>query len=39
MENKRYEYKVIQSSSLEGAEDILNMYGLDGWELLCKQEK
>jgi hypothetical protein len=34
MENKHYEYKVIQRSSLEGAEDILNMYGNLGWELV-----
>ena len=32
MEN--YEYRVIQRSSLEGAEDMLNMYGGQGWELV-----
>ena len=34
MENKHYSYKVIQRTSLEGAEDILNMYGDLGWELV-----
>ena len=34
MENKHYEYKVIQRTSLDGAEDILNMYGNLGWELV-----
>ena len=34
MENKHYEYKVIQRTSLDGTEDILNMYGLLGWELV-----
>lgn len=34
MENKHYEYKVIQISSLDGAEDVLNMYGNLGWELV-----
>lgn len=34
MENKQYEYKVIQRSSLDGAEDGLNMYGNLGWELV-----
>jgi hypothetical protein len=34
MENKQYEYKVIQRTSLDGAEDILNMYGNLGWELV-----
>lgn len=34
MENKHYEYKVIQRTSLDGAEDILNMYGASGWELV-----
>ena len=34
MENKQYEYKVIQRSSLDGAEDELNMYGNLGWELV-----
>ena len=34
MENKHYEYKVIQKTSFEGVEDILNMYGNLGWELV-----
>lgn len=34
MENKRYEYKVIQKVSFDGIEDILNMYGNLGWELV-----
>lgn len=34
MENKHYEYKVIQRTSLDGAEDMLNMYGNLGWELV-----
>ena len=34
MENKHYEYKIIQRASLDGAEDILNMYGNLGWELV-----
>lgn len=34
MENKHYEYKVIQRTSLEGAEDMLNMYGALGWKLV-----
>lgn len=32
--NKKYEYRVIQRTSIEGAEDILNMYGMQGWELV-----
>lgn len=32
--NKKYEYKVIERTSLIGAEDILNMYGVAGWELV-----
>ena len=32
--NKKYEYRVIQRTSFEGAEDILNMYGMQGWELV-----
>lgn len=34
MENKYYEYKVIQRESFVGIEDILNMYGNLGWELV-----
>lgn len=34
MENKHFNYKVIQRTSLEGAEDILNMYGVQGWKLV-----
>ena len=34
MENKQYEYKVIQKASFSGIEDILNMYGDLGWELV-----
>lgn len=31
---KKYEYKVIERTSLIGVEDILNMYGVAGWELV-----
>lgn len=34
MENKHYEYKVIQRVSLDCTEDMLNMYGKQGWELV-----
>ena len=34
MENKHFSYKVIQRTTLEGAEDILNMYGVQGWKLV-----
>lgn len=34
MENKKYEYKVIQRESFVGTEDVLNMYGNLGWELV-----
>ena len=34
MENKLFNYKVIQRTSLEGAEDMLNMYGMQGWKLV-----
>ena len=34
MENKLFNYKVIQRTTLEGAEDILNMYGMQGWKLV-----
>lgn len=31
---KKYEYKVIERTSLVEAESILNMFGLAGWELV-----
>lgn len=34
MENKLFNYKVIQKTTLEGAEDMLNMYGVLGWKLV-----
>lgn len=34
MENKFFNYKVIQRTTLEGAEDMLNMYGAQGWKLV-----
>ena len=34
MENKLFNYKIIQRTTLEGAEDILNMYGMQGWKLV-----
>ena len=34
MENKHFSYKVIQRTSLEGAEDLLNIYGVQGWKLV-----
>lgn len=34
MENKFFNYKVIQRTTLEGAEDMLNMYGMQGWKLV-----
>lgn len=34
MENKLFNYKVIQRTTLEGAEDILNIYGMQGWKLV-----
>ena len=34
MENKHFEYKVIQKASFDGIEDVLNMYGNLGWELV-----
>lgn len=34
MKNKLFNYKVIQRTTLEGAEDILNMYGVQGWKLV-----
>ena len=32
--NKKYEYKVIERTTLTEAESMLNMYGLAGWELV-----
>lgn len=34
MENKLFNYKIIQKTTLEGAEDMLNMYGVQGWKLV-----
>ena len=34
MENKLFNYKIIQRTTLEGAEDLLNMYGVQGWKLV-----
>ena len=34
MENKYFNYKVIQRTSLEGAEGMLNIYGEQGWKLV-----
>lgn len=34
MKNKLFNYKIIQRPSLEGAEDMLNMYGEQGWKLV-----
>ena len=34
MENKHFNYKVIQRTTLEGVEDLLNMYGVQGWIVL-----
>ena len=34
MENKLFNYKIIQRTTLEGAEDMLNMYGMQGWKLV-----
>lgn len=31
---KKYEYRVLERSTLTDAESMLNMYGLDGWELV-----
>lgn len=31
---KQYEYKVLQRTTLDGAQDMLNMYGKDGWDLV-----
>ena len=32
--NKKYEYKVIERTSLVEAETILNTFGREGWELV-----
>ena len=32
--NKKYEYKVLERTSLVEAETILNMFGREGWELV-----
>lgn len=32
--DKKYEYKVIERTSLIEAESILNMFGRAGWELV-----
>ena len=34
MENKHFSYKVIQRTTLDGAEDLLNIYGVQGWKLV-----
>lgn len=34
MENKHFSYKVINKTTLEGAEDMLNRYGAQGWKLV-----
>ena len=34
MENKHFSYKVIQRTTLEGAEDLLSIYGVQGWKLV-----
>ena len=34
MENKHFSYKVIQRTNLDGVEDILNIYGVQGWKLV-----
>ena len=31
---KKYEYRVIEKTTLTDAESVLNMYGLLGWELV-----
>lgn len=31
---KKYEYRVLERTTLTDAESMLNMYGLDGWELV-----
>lgn len=32
--NKKYEYKIIERTTLTEAESMLNMYGRAGWELV-----
>jgi hypothetical protein len=32
--NKKYEYKVIERTTLTDVESMLNMYGSFGWELV-----
>ena len=32
--DKKYEYKIIERTTLTDAESILNMFGLAGWELV-----
>lgn len=32
--NKKYEYKVIERTTLNDVESMLNMYGSTGWELV-----
>ena len=32
---RTFEYKVIDPGDVE-AENILNLYGAEGWELICK---
>ena len=32
--NKKYEYKVIERTTLTDAESMLDMYGQSGWELV-----
>ena len=34
MKNKYFSYKVIKKTTLEGAEDMLNRYGAQGWKLV-----
>lgn len=34
MENKHFSYKVIRRTNLDGVEDILNIYGVQGWKLV-----
>jgi hypothetical protein len=31
---KKYEYRVLERTTLTDAESMLNLYGLDGWELV-----
>ncbi len=34
MKNEHFVYKLIQRTTLEGVEDMLNMYGMQGWKLV-----